>query len=134
MLAISLITDIDPNLILKLENQKKVNNYLMKKFKNEQNIKEFLNSFYIKEMIKLNWFKPKNITSYVQTSIDLLEYLKIKDFDEKLQEMSPALQDIQKLEFQTGMAMLADLDREIDESTKLSKELLEKRYKKFRVM
>ena len=81
MLAISLITDIDPNLILKLENQKKVNNYLLKKFKNEQNIKEFLNSFYIKEMIKLNWFKPKNITSYVQTSIDLLEYLKIKDFD-----------------------------------------------------
>lgn len=81
MLAISLITDIDPNLILKLENQKKVNNYLMKKFKNEQDIKEFLNSFYIKEMIKLNWFKPKNITSYVQTSIDLLEYLKIKDFD-----------------------------------------------------
>lgn len=81
MIAISLITDIDPNIILKLENQKNVNNYLIKKFKNEQNIKEFLNSFYIKEMIKLNWFKPKNITSYVQTSIDLLEYLKIKDFD-----------------------------------------------------
>lgn len=81
MIAISLITDIDPNLILKLENQKKINNYLLKKFKNEQQIKEFLNSFYIKEMIKLNWFKPKNITSYVQTSIDLLEYLKIKNFD-----------------------------------------------------
>ena len=53
--------------------------------------------------------------------------LKIKDLDEELQEISPALQDIQKLEFQTGMAMLADLDQEIDENTKLTKELLEKR-------
>lgn len=81
MLAISLITDINPDLILKLENQKKVNNYLMKKFKNEENIKEYLNSFHIKEMIKRKWLKPKDITSNTQTAIDLLEYLKIKNFD-----------------------------------------------------
>ena len=55
--------------------------------------------------------------------------LRINDFDKKLQEISPALQDVQKLEFQTGMAMLADLDQEIDENTQLTKELLEKREK-----
>jgi len=81
MLAISLITDINPDLILKLENQKKVNKYIINKFKNEENIKEYLNKFQIKEMIKRNWFKPKDITSNTQTAIDLLEYLKIKNFD-----------------------------------------------------
>lgn len=55
--------------------------------------------------------------------------LKIKDLDEELQEISPALQDIQKLEFQTGMAMLADLDQEIEENAKMTKELREKREK-----
>lgn len=81
MIAISLITDINPDLILKLENQKKVNNYLIEKFETEEKIKDYLNSFNINEMIKRKWFKPKNITSYVQTAIDLLEYLKIKNFD-----------------------------------------------------
>ena len=53
----------------------------------------------------------------------------IKDLSKKLQEESPALQDIQKLEFQAGMAMLADLDQEIEENSKMTKELLEKREK-----
>lgn len=53
----------------------------------------------------------------------------IKDLDEELQEISPSLQDIQKLEFQTGMAMLADLDQEREENAKITKELQEKRDK-----
>src|SRR5574344_714013 len=52
MLSISLLTNIDVNLIFKVENKKKINKYLLDKYKNETGIKEFLNHFYIKEMIQ----------------------------------------------------------------------------------
>ncbi len=81
MLAISLITDIDVNLIFYVENKKRVNDYLESNFKTQQEIKKFLNSFYINEMVKRNWLKLKDKESNVQNALDLLDYLSVRDFN-----------------------------------------------------
>ena len=81
MLAISLITDIDPKLILLVENKKNVYNYLQKKFKNENEINKFLNGFYLKEMAEKKWIKLKDKDSYIQKAVDLLDYLNVRNFD-----------------------------------------------------
>lgn len=81
MLAISLITDIDINLIFYVENKKRIYEYLNKKYKNEKEIKEFLNSYYLNEMYKKNWITLKDKESVVQNTMDLLDYLSVRDFD-----------------------------------------------------
>ena len=81
MIAISLITDIDVNLITFVETKKKLYNYLNNRFSNEKEINEFLNSFYIKEMEKMNWITLNDKTSYLQNAYDLLKYLNVRDFN-----------------------------------------------------
>ena len=81
MIAISLLTDIDANLILETENKKRMYLYLNKKFKTEYEIKKYLESFYIKEMYKLGWIDLKSKTSYITNAINLLEYLNLRNFD-----------------------------------------------------
>lgn len=81
MIAISLITDIDINLITFVETKKKLYKYLNNRFSNEKEINEFLNSFYIKEMEKMNWIVLKDKTSYLQNAYDLLKYLNVRDFN-----------------------------------------------------
>ncbi len=81
MIAISLITDIDIKLIAFVEAKKKLYNYLNSHYKNEKEINEFLDSFYLKEMEKLNWITLNDKTSYLQKAYDLLKYLNVRDFD-----------------------------------------------------
>lgn len=81
MIAISLLTDIDINLIFLVEFKKDIHNYLYSKFPSEKEIKEFLNSFYINEMNKRKWLVLKDKSSVVQNSIDLLNFMKVKNFD-----------------------------------------------------
>ena len=81
MVAISLITDIDIKLIVFAEKQRRVHNYLYENFNNEKSIKEFLNTFYLKDMVKAGWIKLKNATNITQNAVDLLEYLNISSFD-----------------------------------------------------
>lgn len=81
MLAISLITDIDVNLIFYVENKKRIYDYLNSKFKSDKEIKKFLNSYYLKEMYKKNWIVLKDKESYVQNAMDLLDYLSVRSFD-----------------------------------------------------
>lgn len=81
MVAISLITDIDINVIAYMENKKDMHNYLINKFKNEKDIKTFLNSYCIKEMEERNWIKLKHKDDLTTTALDLLNFLKIKSFD-----------------------------------------------------
>lgn len=81
ILAISLLTDIDPKLILLAENKRKMYLYLNNKFKNNNEIEKFFNGFYIGELVKASWIKLKDKHSYVQKALDLLDYLKVKDFD-----------------------------------------------------
>lgn len=81
MLAISLITDIDVNLICYVENKKRVYNNLINKYKDEKGMREFLKSFYLNEMCKKEWIKLKDETSIAQNALDLLKYLDIRSFD-----------------------------------------------------
>ena len=81
MLGISLITDIDVNLIFYVETKKRIYDYLNNRFKNEKNINDYLKKFYLEEMREKDWIKLKDRNSYVQNAIDLLDYLGISSFD-----------------------------------------------------
>lgn len=81
MLAISVLTDIDVNLILYVENKKNLKKYLYDKYKDEKGINSFLNAYYINELKKKNWITFKDEKSSVQKALDLLDYLGISSFD-----------------------------------------------------
>jgi len=81
ILGISLLTDIDANLIYYAENKKKTYEYLINKYKDEKSINNMLNSYYLKDMVKMNWIKLKDSSSFTQNYMDLLEYMNIKNID-----------------------------------------------------
>ena len=75
MLKISLITDIDVNLIFYAENKKRIYFSLINKYQTIENAKQLYKDYYIKEMIDKKWLTLKDKESSVQTAIDLLEFL-----------------------------------------------------------
>ena len=81
MMVISLLTDIDVNLIYYVENKKNVYNKLINKYKTAKEINKLLNSYYINEMEKRGWIKLKDRSSLVQKYLDLVDFLKVKDLD-----------------------------------------------------
>ena len=81
MLSISLLTDIDVNLIAFAEQRKEMYDYLHTNIGGYKEINEFLNSYHIKEMIKNNWIKVRDIDDQSTSAIDLLNFLKVKNFD-----------------------------------------------------
>ena len=81
ILGISLLTDIDANLIYYADKQKKTYEYLITKYKDEKSINNMLNSYYLKDMVKMNWIKLKDSSSFTQNYMDLLEYMNIKNID-----------------------------------------------------
>ncbi len=81
IISISLLTNIDANLIYYVENKKKTYEMLIKKYKTEKDINKLLNGFYINEMNKKGWIKLKDKSSFTQNYLDLLEFLNVKDLD-----------------------------------------------------
>ena len=81
IMAISLLTDIDANLIYFIENKKKTHDMLIGKYKDEKEIKKVLNSYNIKEMNDRGWIKLKDSSSFTQNYLDLIEFLNVKDLD-----------------------------------------------------
>ena len=81
MLGISLITDIDVNLIFYVETKKRIYDYLNNRFESEKDINDYLKQFYLDEMCKKNWIKLKDSNSYIQNALDLLDYLGISSFE-----------------------------------------------------
>ena len=81
MVLISLLTDIDVNLIMYTEKKKETYEMLMDKYKTEKEINKMLNSYYIKEMSKRKWITLKYQESFVQNYLDLTEYLGVKDIN-----------------------------------------------------
>ena len=81
MLAISLLTNIDANLIYYVENKKKTYDELMSKYNSEKEINKIFNSYSLNEMEKRGWIKLKDKSSFVQKYMDLLEYLNVKNLD-----------------------------------------------------
>ena len=84
MIAISLITDIDVNLIFFCENSKKLDIYLHERFKDDKEIKKYLDSFYINDLYKNKWIVLRDKTSYLQNAYDLLQFLHVDSFDKVL--------------------------------------------------
>lgn len=82
MLKISLITDIDVNLIFYAENKKRIYFSLINKYQTIENAQQLYKDYYIKEMIDKKWLTLKDKESSVQTAMDLLEFLKISDLED----------------------------------------------------
>ena len=73
IIAISLLTDIDVNLIYFIENKKRTHDMLINKYKDEKEIKKLLSSYCIKEMSDKGWIKLKDSSSFTQNYLDLIE-------------------------------------------------------------
>lgn len=82
MIAISLLTEIEPNYIMKVEIKKRMYNYLKNNFKSEEEIQQYLETFKIKEMYKLGWIDLEDKKSYVTNAMNLLEYINLRTFDQ----------------------------------------------------
>ena len=76
------LTGIDSGFILKIENSKRISDKIIEKYKNEKNLEKSINEEYcINELKKNKWINFKDETNILQVCIDLLDFLKIKDFD-----------------------------------------------------
>ena len=81
IISISLLTDIDVNLIYFVENKKRTHDMLINKYKDEKIIKKVLSDYCIKEMDNKGWITLKDSNSFTQNYLDLIEYLGVKDLD-----------------------------------------------------
>lgn len=81
MLAISLITDLDISYIIKLENNKKLVRYIKSFFKEEENVKKYLDSFYFNDLVKNNWLTPTHKEDVYSNAIDLLKFFRVRNFE-----------------------------------------------------
>ena len=81
IIAISLLTDIDPKVICFVENKKKTHDMLIKKYKTEKEINKLLNKYPINEIEKRGLITFKDKSSFTQKYLDLIEYLNVKNLD-----------------------------------------------------
>ena len=76
------LTGIDSGFILKIENSKKITDKIIEQYKDEENLKKSINEeYHINELKKNKWINFKDETNILQVCIDLLDFLKIKDFE-----------------------------------------------------
>ena len=76
------LTGINSNFIINIENDRKMKEKILEKFTTEENTKKvIMKEYYINELKKNKWIKFKDETNILQICIDLLNFLKIKDFD-----------------------------------------------------
>ena len=76
------LTEIDSSFIINIENDRKIKEKILDKFETEENIKKvIIKEYYINELKKNKWIKFKDETNILQVCVDLLNFLKIKDFD-----------------------------------------------------
>ncbi|MGN1326793.1 MAG: transcriptional regulator, partial [Clostridia bacterium] len=83
------LTGISSSFIINVENSKKMSDKILQTYGNLENIKKLLvNEYHINELKKNNWLEFKDETNVIQECIDILNFLKIKDFDvvEKLEK------------------------------------------------
>lgn len=83
------LTGISASFILKIENSKRIREEILNKYKSKENLKtEIYKEYSINELKKNSWINFKDETDIFQICIDLLDFLKIKNFDiiNKLEE------------------------------------------------
>lgn len=87
--SIELLTGIPISFIIKSQHRKNITEKLLQEFGNEKAINEKLKKeFCLKELNDRMWVNFKDITNPIQNYMDIIEFLKVKDFRalSKLQE------------------------------------------------
>ena len=83
------LTGIEAGFILRIENTRKMKEKILEEYSDIVNLKtKLLKEYYISELKKNKWVQFKDETDTLQIAIDILDFLKIKDFNviPKLQE------------------------------------------------
>ena len=86
---IEILTKIPLAFIISSEHRRKVTEELLEKYNDEKNInKKMKDEFSLKELNEREWVNFKDITNPVQNYMDIMEFLKVKDFNalSKIQE------------------------------------------------
>ena len=75
------LTGINSSFIINLENSNKIKENILEQFGTVENIKKEINEqYHFKDLKKTNWIKFKDETNILQICIDILDFLKVKDF------------------------------------------------------
>lgn len=76
------LTGINSGFIINVENSKRIKENIIKEYGDTENIKKILKSEYcLNELKKNNWINFKDDTDVLQICLDILDFLKIKDFN-----------------------------------------------------
>lgn len=76
------LTGIPIEFIINAENRKNITNYLLKKYGSERELQNFIKeNFYLNELIKRNWIDFKDYTNAIQNYMDLIDFLKVTNFE-----------------------------------------------------
>lgn len=83
------LTGINSSFIINIENSKKIKEKILEQYKTEENVKKMITKeYHVNELKKNGWITFKDETNILQICIDILDFLKVKDFQvvEKLEE------------------------------------------------
>lgn len=101
--TIERLTGISSKFIVTVENTNAIQNKLLEQYGSIDEIRNMLKEkYYINELKKLKWVNFKDETNVIQNSIDILDFLKVKDFETNKDVMEYVLfkksgEDINKL-------------------------------------
>lgn len=75
------LTGINSSFIINIENSKKIKENILKQYGTVENVKkEITKQYHINDLKKTNWINFKDETNILQVCIDILDFLKVKDF------------------------------------------------------
>ena len=76
------LTGINSGFIINVENSKRMKENIIKEYGDIENVKRVLKSeYYLNELKKTKWINFKDETDVLQICLDILNFLKIKDFN-----------------------------------------------------
>lgn len=76
------LTGISSSFIIAIENRKKIEENLLQKYGSKEELsKKIKEEYCVNELKKKKWLKFKDETNIIQTCIDLLDFMRIKDFN-----------------------------------------------------
>lgn len=75
------LTGIDSKFIITIENNRKIEENLIEQYETRENLNNYLRGFPINDLKKYKWLVFRDESNVFQKSIDLLDFLKVKDFN-----------------------------------------------------
>lgn len=76
------LTGISSSFIIAIENRRKIEENLLQKYGSKEELsKKIKKQYCVNELKKKEWLKFKDETNIIQTCIDLLDFMRIKDFN-----------------------------------------------------